>query len=143
MKTLLATLLLFTLMLALIAINARYLSSVSAELTAVAEALADASDDDLLTALEQLWRSERDRVSLTVPSRVTEGIDGAISELRAAERHGDAFALERARCALLRLASELSLYGGIRLGGLLGRTRGALKTGENLQIDGIFFWFYA
>lgn len=128
MKSLVAALLLFSLMLGVLVLNTRYLSRVTNELERCTEAIPSFTKGDEewdairkagLDRLASVWETERNKVSLSVTVRVTEGIDDAIGKMQAALRHGDRTEFDASREHLLRITDDLRRYDGITLGSIL------------------------
>ena len=127
MRSFLASLVLFSLMLGAIFLNSRYLLQLSREMQDAAEAIPSLSEKDAeqlmilerLDTLECIWEKNRETVALTVSQRTVEGIDDCLGTLDAAIRHGDAFEFDRTRAHLLRIINDLGYYDVIQLGSVL------------------------
>ena len=112
MKVFWISLILFSLVLAFTAINARFLHRTVWEM----EALIDRAEsgEAELEALEALWEEKRDRISLSVGRRKVQAVDEGLIELRWAMRQGDPHERQRAgarlRSSLEELARRESLH---------------------------------
>ena len=127
MKSFIASLLLFSLMLGGIFWNCRYLSELSRELhDAVLEIPSLESEEgdtarriECFGQLSRLWKKHRDKVSFTVTMHMVEGIDDRLGALEAAIRYGDAREFYEVREHLLRIIDDLAFYDALQLGSIL------------------------
>ena len=129
MKTFLSSLLIFSLMLFLIFINGKYLAKTADDLREIlcripeyAEIGTEARRDEVkeqLLSLKVRWHEERERISLTVSVRITEGIDDCLDRMHGALTHHDGAEFDASRAHLLRILDDLHRYEGFALGALV------------------------
>ena len=115
MKVFWISLILFSLVLAFTAINARFLHRTVWEMEALIDrAESGEAELEAVEALETLWEEKRDRISLSVGRRKVQAVDEGLIELRWAMRQGDPHERQRAgarlRSSLEELARRESLH---------------------------------
>ena len=129
MKTFISSLLIFSVMLLLIRENGDYLSKTADELREFLYGIpqyneirtSDTKEEsrEQLLLMKARWHEERDRVSLTVSVRITEGIDDCLDRMCGALDHDDGTEFDSSRAHLLRILDNLHRYEGVALGALV------------------------
>lgn len=129
MKTFLSSLLIFSLMLFLIFTNGKYLAKTADDLreilhrlpayTEIVTEAKQAAAAEQLLFLKIRWGEERERISLTVSVRITEGIDDCLDRMHGALTHRDGTEFDASRAHLLRILDDLHRYEGFALGALV------------------------
>ena len=129
MKTFISSLLIFSVMLLLIRENGDYLAKTADELRELLSGVPQYSElrssqteketRERLLLLKARWHEERDRVSLTVSVRITEGIDDCLDRMFGALDYDDGTEFDSSRAHLLRILDDLHRYEGIALGALV------------------------
>ncbi|MBQ8344895.1 MAG: DUF4363 family protein [Clostridia bacterium] len=109
MKDLIISLILFSLVLTGVGLNAAYVRNVSAQLIDFAEALSASSDpEDTVSTLTDYWEHAKGYLIWTVEHQELRQISEAVLSLQAAYRCDDSAAFERYRSLLAELGAELA-----------------------------------
>ena len=129
MKTFLTSLLIFSLMLFLIYANGKYLAGTADDLREILCRIPEYREigtaarrnevKEQLLSLKVRWHEERERISLTVSVRITEGIDDCLDRMHGALSYGDGAEFDASRAHLLRILDDLHRYEGFALGALV------------------------